>query len=69
MKTISFKRKWIKGECRHFCFLCVYYATCKAIENKYPSPCGLEYYNGFDAGYKVGYEAAITAAKDTLKKI
>lgn len=28
MRYLSFKRKWIKGECRHFCCLCKFKEEC-----------------------------------------
>lgn len=30
MKQLGFVRKWIKGECRHFCNICKYKEECNA---------------------------------------
>lgn len=44
----TIKRKWIKGECRHFCCLCKFYDEyCK-----YDLGVDKEYVKGFDDGYK-----------------
>lgn len=28
MSVLGFYRKWIKGECRHFCFMCAFKREC-----------------------------------------
>ena len=44
-------RKWVKGECRHFCLFCDNYNVCKIEMGLEP-----DYQKGFDDGYKEGYE-------------
>lgn len=52
--TKPFYRKWIKGECRHICFVCEHFDKCK-----YELGLREEYTKGFDEGYRAGYENAI----------
>lgn len=58
-----FMHKWIKKECPHICLLCKYKDTCnydwKLINSKY-----LE---GYDTGYKSGYQDCEIAYKKLVK--
>lgn len=52
-------RKWIKGECRHICFICEH------LRCKYETGLCKEYTKDFDLGYRVGYDDAI---RQVIKK-
>lgn len=45
-------KKWIKGECRHFCVLCNHFDVCEyGVEIQ-----SYDYQRGFNEGYEYGYK-------------
>ena len=53
-KLKMLKRKWIDGECRHFCFLCPYWN--RFCQHDYG--CATKYGKGYAQGYEDGYNEA-----------
>lgn len=49
------KRKWIKGECRHLCILCQHHETCKK-----DMKLDKNYAEGFDDGFAEGFDTGHT---------
>ena len=51
----KFYRKWVKGECRHFCFCCKYKFQCE-LNNVTLEVISISYKQGYQDGYKQAIE-------------
>lgn len=58
-----FYTKWVKGECRHFCFCCKYKHQCD-IKSATLQVIKISY----EQGYKDGYRQAIIDMKERITK-